>query len=392
MIRVGIFGATGYTGVELVKILVRHPEAQIAFVLKQAEEGTAIAEVCRKSGISEATFYAWRRKYAGLLPSEMKRLRQLEEENGKLKRIVADLSLDKEMLQDVIRRADLFESHQVSKETLTLREKMGQVLEKLQGRDFVPFVSLFTMEEGRLGVVVTFMAILEMVKEGVLSLVQTESFGPIHVKARVQEAEGDGYDLAELERRFPGGPQGFETPAPGHYHFGKKSGDLTHYGEGALLLLQSLAERGRFEAADFGSRFVALFDSSSYQGYRDLLNKVPEETRVKLIAAPAAAAAGGELRSWLNPKGRGPNGEALYLDTARFGPADAENMLVLIAGTHVGCRKPGAARLHSPDRGRGAEPHAARGQDHRHPRGPRHEDRPHRRPLPDRQPLRGLLQ
>ena len=79
-------------------------EGQIAFVLRQAEEGTAVAEVCRKAGISEATFYNWRKKYAGLMPSEMKRLRQLEEENGKLKRIVADLSLDKEMLQDVIRR------------------------------------------------------------------------------------------------------------------------------------------------------------------------------------------------------------------------------------------------------------------------------------------------
>ena len=79
-------------------------EAQIAFILRQAEEGTAIGEVCRKAGISEATFYAWRKKYAGLMPSEMKRLRQLEEENGKLKRIVADLSLDKAMLQDVISR------------------------------------------------------------------------------------------------------------------------------------------------------------------------------------------------------------------------------------------------------------------------------------------------
>jgi putative transposase len=79
-------------------------EAQIAFVLRQAEEGVAVAEVCRKTGISEATFYAWRKKYAGLMPSEMKRLRQLEEENGKLKRIVADLSLDKAMLQDVISR------------------------------------------------------------------------------------------------------------------------------------------------------------------------------------------------------------------------------------------------------------------------------------------------
>lgn len=79
-------------------------ESQIAFILKQGEEGTAVAEVCRKAGISEATYYNWRKKYAGLMPSEMKRLRQLEEENGRLKRIVADLSLDKEMLQDVIRR------------------------------------------------------------------------------------------------------------------------------------------------------------------------------------------------------------------------------------------------------------------------------------------------
>lgn len=79
-------------------------EAQIAFVLRQAEEGTAIGEVCRKAGISEATFYGWRKKYAGLMPSEMRRLRQLEEENGKLKKIVADLSLDKAMLQDVLAR------------------------------------------------------------------------------------------------------------------------------------------------------------------------------------------------------------------------------------------------------------------------------------------------
>ncbi|WP_446737811.1 IS3 family transposase, partial [Rhodoblastus sp. 17X3] len=77
-------------------------EAQIAFVLKQAEDGVAIADVCRKAGISDATFYNWRKKYAGLMPSEMKRLRQLEEENAKLKRIVADLSLDKAMLQDVL--------------------------------------------------------------------------------------------------------------------------------------------------------------------------------------------------------------------------------------------------------------------------------------------------
>jgi putative transposase len=79
-------------------------EAQIAFVLRQAEEGTTVEEVCRKTGISTATFYTWKKKYGGLMPSEMKRLRQLEEENARLKRIVADLSLDKEMLQDVIKR------------------------------------------------------------------------------------------------------------------------------------------------------------------------------------------------------------------------------------------------------------------------------------------------
>ncbi|MBB4005544.1 putative transposase [Aurantimonas endophytica] len=77
-------------------------EAQIAFVLKQADEGTAVAEVCRKAGISDATFYNWRKRYGGMMPSEVKKLRQLEEENGKLKRLVADLSLDKAMLQDVL--------------------------------------------------------------------------------------------------------------------------------------------------------------------------------------------------------------------------------------------------------------------------------------------------
>ena len=82
----------------------RFSEQQIAFVLRQAEEGTAVAEVCRKAGISEASFYSWRKKYGGLMPSEMRRLKQLDEENARLKKLVADLSLDKEMLQDVIRR------------------------------------------------------------------------------------------------------------------------------------------------------------------------------------------------------------------------------------------------------------------------------------------------
>ena len=77
-------------------------EEQIAFALKQAESGTRVEEVCRKMGISQATFYAWRKKFGGLGVSELRRLRQLEEENRKLKQLVADLSLDKAMQQDVL--------------------------------------------------------------------------------------------------------------------------------------------------------------------------------------------------------------------------------------------------------------------------------------------------
>ena len=77
-------------------------EQQIAFALRQAETGTRVAEVCRKLGISDATFYNWKKKYGGLGVSELRRLKQLEEENRQLKRMVADLSLDKQMLQDVL--------------------------------------------------------------------------------------------------------------------------------------------------------------------------------------------------------------------------------------------------------------------------------------------------
>jgi putative transposase len=75
---------------------------QIAFALKLAETGTSVSEVCRKMGISDQTFYRWKRAYGGLGSSELRRLRQLEEENRKLKQLVADLSLDKIMLQDVL--------------------------------------------------------------------------------------------------------------------------------------------------------------------------------------------------------------------------------------------------------------------------------------------------
>ncbi len=79
-------------------------EEQIAFALRQAENGTRVDEVCRKLGITEQTFYRWKKKYGGLGVAELRRLKQLEEENKQLKKLVADLSLDKQMLQDVLRK------------------------------------------------------------------------------------------------------------------------------------------------------------------------------------------------------------------------------------------------------------------------------------------------
>ena len=79
-------------------------EAQITFALRQAEQGTRVTEVCRKMGVSQATFYNWKKKYGDMGVPELRRLRQLEEENRQLKQLVADLSLDKQMLQDVIKK------------------------------------------------------------------------------------------------------------------------------------------------------------------------------------------------------------------------------------------------------------------------------------------------
>ncbi len=87
-------------------------------------------------------------------------------------------------LGEVFRRADMFESHHVHREKLSTRERMSQVLTMLSSNSFTPFVSLFTVEEGRLGVVVTFLAVMELIKESLVEIVQTEPFGPIHVKAK----------------------------------------------------------------------------------------------------------------------------------------------------------------------------------------------------------------
>ena len=87
-------------------------------------------------------------------------------------------------LTDVLHRAEMFESHKVQLEKLSTRERMSQVLETLRGKQFVPFVSLFRLNEGRSGVVVTFLAIMELIKETLVEIVQSEPYGPIHVKAR----------------------------------------------------------------------------------------------------------------------------------------------------------------------------------------------------------------
>lgn len=79
-----------------------YTEEQIAFALQQVEHGTPVSEVCRKLGVTEQTYYRWKKKFGGMLPSDMKKLKLLEEENAKLKKLVADLSLDKAMLQDVL--------------------------------------------------------------------------------------------------------------------------------------------------------------------------------------------------------------------------------------------------------------------------------------------------
>lgn len=97
-----------------------------------------------------------------------------------------DVSMQELLLafSEVLQRAQMFESHHVEREKLSTRERMSQILDQLQHQNFMPFVMLFREEEGRLGVVVTFLAIMELVKESLLDIVQTENFGPIHVKAK----------------------------------------------------------------------------------------------------------------------------------------------------------------------------------------------------------------
>lgn len=82
----------------------RFTEEQIAYALRLADSGTPVVDVCRKLGVSEATFYTWKKKYADFGVSELRKLKQLEDENARLRRIVADLTLDKQILQEVVRK------------------------------------------------------------------------------------------------------------------------------------------------------------------------------------------------------------------------------------------------------------------------------------------------
>jgi putative transposase len=98
-LEAGVFRYVFLAGEERIRMKAsRFTEAQKAFIVKQGEEGTPVAEICRKAGISQATYFNWKKRYGGLLPDEMRRLKAIEDENGRLKKIVADLTLDREMV------------------------------------------------------------------------------------------------------------------------------------------------------------------------------------------------------------------------------------------------------------------------------------------------------
>jgi segregation and condensation protein A len=111
----------------------------------------------------------------------------------KVVEIQPDVTLRELLLsfQEVLVRADMFAHHQVQREPLSVRQRMSDVLERVQGGQFVAFTSLFTPEEGRMGVVVTFLSILELIRESLLDIVQSEPFAPIHIKARGKSSAAD---------------------------------------------------------------------------------------------------------------------------------------------------------------------------------------------------------
>jgi len=111
---------------------------------------------------------------------------RLDAPEARARKLLPDVSLEELLVSmaEVLRRADMIESHQVTREALSTRERMSEVLERPKDGGFVPFVTLFCIEEGRLGVVVTFMAVLALIKESLVDLVQNEHFAPIHERSR----------------------------------------------------------------------------------------------------------------------------------------------------------------------------------------------------------------
>ena len=105
-------------------------------------------------------------------------------------------------LRDVLRRAEMFSSHHIQFEALSVREKMSKVLERLSAESFSDFIKLFDPQEGRMGVVVTFLAIMELAKSSLLEIVQTETYGPIHVKAKIASSYDDSEDAESIEEKI----------------------------------------------------------------------------------------------------------------------------------------------------------------------------------------------
>ncbi|WP_161628446.1 segregation and condensation protein A [Pseudomonas cremoricolorata] len=152
----------------------------------EAEEGDPRAELIRR--LQQYERFKAAAEDLDQLPRQGRDfyLPRLEAPLAKVRKLLPEVSLPELLMSmaEVMRRNDLFESHQITREVLSTRERMSHVLERLRGGGFVPFVELFTAEEGKLGVVVTFMAILELVKESLIELVQNEPFTPIHVRVR----------------------------------------------------------------------------------------------------------------------------------------------------------------------------------------------------------------
>lgn len=124
----------------------------------------------------------------GDLPRMERELYQVSAALPEIERVAPDPEIDLQTvltaLASVLRRVEMFEHHHIQRETLSTREKMSEVLARISADKFVPLVSLLLREEGRLGVVVTFLAVMELIKDSMIEIVQSEPFGPIHVKAR----------------------------------------------------------------------------------------------------------------------------------------------------------------------------------------------------------------